>query len=146
MLERKLYTPCVNGALTEGWGLYNVSDLAPGKKPADILGVAKDGRAVLLELKVVEGEGPKTFQKLPWKQFAPHQKNWLTFYAMREAYALAGIYYEFTNELVIYRLKDPFMEEALTHEMHFQKMRYHPAHNLYTGWTHLLYKEAELII
>lgn len=127
--ESTLYPDIINGALLDGWALFRISDQAFGKKPFDIAGCAPDGKAVGVEVKVVDGF-PNGYEDFPWEQFEPNQINWLKAYKDTKAYALMPLYNWKTEEMRIYRLIEaneiPFIEMI--------KGRYQG----YLGWSQLL--------
>jgi hypothetical protein len=90
MLEKDLYKGIIDGARSEGWLLFRIADGTLGKKPFDITGCAKDGKAVAVEVKVDRRTNTNidNFQGL----LEVHQVNWLKAYSMNDAYALVLIY------------------------------------------------------
>ena len=127
-LENVLYRPLENGAVADGWPLYRIPDQSFGKKPADLIGMASNGLAVLVEAKVVQ-KLPANTQFFPWQLFESNQINWLNAYQNAGAFALAALFEWPTDTMRVYRI---------------QKEAPYPAVDLkltkagYVGWSLLL--------
>jgi hypothetical protein len=72
--EHELYTGIVAGGNAEGFELYRIEDGSAGKKPFDIGGFTRHGRAITIEVKVVDSLPTVV---MPVRQFASHQLTWL---------------------------------------------------------------------
>lgn len=103
MREANLYAAIVTGANREGWSLFRISDLAPGRKPFDIAGCAPNGLAVGLEVKVTANQ-PQPDRTFSRSIFQTHQIEWLESYSEAGALALVTIYSTSDSRLVVYRL------------------------------------------
>lgn len=108
LLEDELYPPLIDGARIDGWALFRLADGSWGKKPFDIAGIASDGRAVGLEVKVVE-KFPVAPEKFPWAVFSEHQKNWLAEYDRLGGLGLIALYNWRLGEVQIYKYGLPEM-------------------------------------
>lgn len=138
VMEHQLYHPLIMGANAEGWLLYRVTDLAVGRKPFDIGGVAPDGRAVAIEVKRVGSDPPDA--PFPWAIFRPHQIGWLRGYATRGGLALAILYDEDLQLPTAYAIRSLDFDPARTLEPRARisqaALRRHE--NQFRGWDRLL--------
>lgn len=135
MLEASLYAPLIAGALQENWPLYRIADGSPGKKPFDIGGCDPLGRAVGLEVKVIQCR-LISGATIPWQQFELHQRAWLRAFTVARADALAALYCEQTKDLTVYYFANQ-RELDFSHE-NLTQQRLIKQDGRYLGWNFLL--------
>ena len=124
--EQHLYVPIIDGAFAEGWRLLRIEDGSFGKKPADITGIAPNGRGVLIECKLVYFA---TSDTIPWYHCSIHQRSWLKEYARNGGIALLAVFCG--ERLIVYKLhKD--IEDFTTFELKLDKFK------RFSGWGQLL--------
>lgn len=112
-LERDVYTSLIQGANSEGWKLFRISDLAPGKKPFDITGASPSGLAVALEVKRL-ARPLSAASSIPHSLFKPHQILWLRAYAEVNALPLVAIWVPGdAAQVTVYRLTKHALEFSL---------------------------------
>lgn len=99
MLEKELYNGVLTGARRDGILLVRIVDGSVGRKPADFLGINRDGRAVIVEVKKVEkGKQPTTLPNL----FEVQQIEYLRRYALWGGISFALIYYVPNRTMMVY--------------------------------------------
>lgn len=149
MQEADQYGPLWKGANSTGWHLFRIADGSVGKKPADIAGVAPDGRGVLIEVKTIRQTSNRLPQggvaRVDWKLYATHQRAWLARYAEAGALAIVAQYDEQLREMHLW---------PLTRAEHFYDggPRVHQKMDRWDfgrgpewcGWQDLLLKHAEM--
>ena len=131
MTERDLYEPLIQGAKSEGWLLFRIQDDAPGLKPFDITGVSKTGRAVGLEVKVVD-----YFYQV-YDRLAKHQQIYLEGYEIRNGLGLIGVYVASTKEMVVARYSHGSPFDELLYRTKLERVKIGGAEVFAKGWHNL---------
>lgn len=109
--ERSLYPSLIEHAKTDAWFLYRIEDAGSNKKPFDIGGFTKDGKAVALEVKITDQKKVNWVDfeinenKPPVNLFSSHQLAWLNKCAGSGGMALFVVYYNQKNLWAFWRLQ-----------------------------------------
>jgi penicillin-binding protein-related factor A (putative recombinase) len=84
--------------------LVRLHDRPEYKNPFDHVGVCPDGVAVCIETKVVRGRSSAA-ESVPLSLFKPHQQTWLKAWQEAGARALAVVYFEKDDTMLVVRLQ-----------------------------------------
>lgn len=128
--ENTLYTPLIKGAKRHGIVLCRIKDSTmTGKKPFDMFGIMLNGKAICVEVKVVQS----FTLKFPWNLFEPHQVDWLQVYQHRTGIAIAAIYNDGNKTMYLFfPHRDQFTVDTLTDDIHCIQLK--KVNNVWVGW------------
>lgn len=108
MREHNLYGPIIQRARAEDFLLYRLRDqTTEGKNPFDIGGTTSCGKAVAMEVKVLDGRFVSDNISISWSIFEIHQRTWLKAFCDKGALALIALYFQTDDLLMVLRL-EPF--------------------------------------